>query len=204
ASRAIEAADAVVGYRYYLDLIADRLDGKEVFGRELGEEVERARLSLEMAEAGRTVALISSGDAGIYGMGGVAWELASERPGSARIEVVPGVTAATAAAARLGAPLAHDWASVSLSDLLTPWDAIARRVEAAASADFVLAVYNPRSRARDWQLAALAEILLRHRSPATPVGLVENAYRAGERVEVIRLDELSKANVGMFTTVIVG
>jgi precorrin-3B C17-methyltransferase len=204
ASRAIEAADAVVGYRYYLDLIAGRLDGKDVFGRDLGEEVERARLALEMAEAGRTVALISSGDAGIYGMGGVAWELATERPGSARIEVVPGVTAATAAAARLGAPLAHDWASLSLSDLLTPWDVIARRIEAAASADFVLAVYNPRSRTRDWQLRALAEILLRYRAPDTPVGLVENAYRPGERVEVVRLDELPGANVTMFTTVIVG
>jgi len=204
ASAAIEAAEAVVGYRYYLDLIADRLDGKHVVGRELGEEVERARLALELAEGGRNVALISSGDAGIYGMGGVAFELAGERPGSAELVVVPGVTAATSAAARLGAPLAHDWASISLSDLLTPWDVIARRVEAAASADFVLAFYNPKSRARDWQLAAVAEILLRHRDPSTPVGLVENAYRPGERVEIVRLDGLAKADVTMFTTVIVG
>ena len=204
ASRAIEAADAVVGYRYYLDLIADRLEGKEVVGRELGEEVERARLALELAESGRTVALISSGDAGIYGMGGVALELASDRPGSAYVVVVPGVTAATSAAALLGAPLAHDWASISLSDLLTPWEVIAARVEAAASADFVLAFYNPKSRARDWQLAAVAEILLRHRDPGTPVGLVENAYRPGERVEIVRLDRLAEAEVSMFTTVIVG
>lgn len=204
AAGAIASADAVVGYRYYLDLIADRLAGKEVFGRELGEEVERARLALELAEQGRTVALISSGDAGIYGMGGVVCELASDRPGPVEIEVVPGVTAATSAAARLGAPLAHDWASLSLSDLLTPWDVIVRRVEAAASADFVLAFYNPRSRARDWQLAAVAEIVLRYREPATPVGLVENAYRPGERVEVVRLGELAKAHVSMFTTVIIG
>src|SRR4051812_42273965 len=171
AARAIASADAVVGYRYYLDLIAELLVGKEVVGRELGEEVERARLALELAERGRTVALVSSGDAGVYGMGGVAWELASDRAGPVQIEVVPGVTAANSAAARLGAPLAHDWACVSLSDLLTPWEVIARRIEAAGAADFVLAVYNPGSGTRDWQLSALAEILLRHRDPATPVGL---------------------------------
>ncbi len=204
AAEAIGSADAVVGYRGYLDLISDLVADKEIFGRELGEEVERARLALDLAEGGRTVALVSSGDAGVYGMGGVAFELASGRPGAAEIVVVPGVTAATSAAARLGAPLAHDWACISLSDLLTPWDAIVRRVEAAASADFVMAFYNPRSRARDWQLAAVVGILLRHRDPSTPVGLVENAYRPGERVEVIRLDGLATADVSMFTTVIVG
>jgi precorrin-3B C17-methyltransferase len=204
ASRAIESSDSVVGYRYYLDLIADRLAGKEVFGRELGEEVERGRLALDLADEGRTVALISSGDAGIYGMGGVACELAAERPGSTLIEIIPGVTAATSAASLLGAPLAHDWASISLSDLLTPWDVIVRRVEAASSADFVLAFYNPKSRTRNWQLGAVVEILLRFRDPSTPVGLVENAYRPAERVEIVRLDALAKADVSMFTTVIVG
>src|SRR5215210_4867481 len=138
ASAAIDAAETVVGYRGYLDLIAPRLEGKTVVGRELGEEVERARLALELAEGGRTVALVSSGDAGIYGMGGVAWELAAGREARAEIVNVPGVTAATSAAARLGAPLAHDWACLSLSDLLTPWEVIVRRVEAAARADFAL------------------------------------------------------------------
>ncbi len=204
AARAIEDSGVVVGYHYYLDLIADRLAGKEVFGRDLGEEVERARLALELAEGGRTVALISSGDAGVYGMGGVAWELAGQGPRSAEIEVIPGVTAATSASALLGAPLAHDWACLSLSDLLTPWETIVRRVVAVAQGDFVLAIYNPKSRARDWQLARVAEILLRHREPATPVGLVENAYRADEKVAIIRLDELAEAGVTMFTTVIVG
>jgi precorrin-3B C17-methyltransferase len=180
------------------------LSGKEVFGRELGEEVERGRLALDLAESGRTVALISSGDAGIYGMGGVACELAAERSRSVAIAIVPGVTAATSAASLLGAPLAHDWASISLSDLLTPWDVIVKRVEAAASADFVLALYNPKSRSRDWQIGAIADLLLRDREPATPVGLVENAYRPGERVEIVRLDALAHANVTMFTTVIVG
>ena len=121
------------------------------------------------------VALVSSGDAGVYGMGGVAWELAAERATPVAIEVIPGVTAACSSAARLGAPLAHDWACISLSDLLTPWDVIARRVEAAARADFVLVFYNPASRSREWQLPAVARQLLRHRDPATPVGLVENA-----------------------------
>lgn len=206
AARAIEAAEVVVGYRGYLDLIADRLEGKELVGRELGEEVERARLALELAGSGRVVALVSSGDAGVYGMGGVAFELAA-RGGlleALSIETIPGVTAANSAAARLGAPLAHDWACLSLSDLLTPWDVIARRVEAAARADFVLALYNPASRTRTWQLPAVARILLAHRDPATPVGLVENAYRPDERTEIVRLDQLASARVTMFTLAIVG
>src|SRR3954451_5779246 len=204
ASAALDASDTVVGYRGYLELIADRLAGKAIIGRELGQEVERARAALEHAEAGNTVALISSGDAGIYGMGGVAWELAAEHATTVEIRVIPGVTAACSAAARLGAPLAHDWACISLSDLLTPWDVIGRRVESAARADLVLVFYNPASQARDWQLAAVARQLLRHRPPSTPVGLVENAFRPGEQVEVIRLDALEAAKVSMFTTVIVG
>ncbi|MBV8316185.1 MAG: precorrin-3B C(17)-methyltransferase, partial [Planctomycetaceae bacterium] len=140
AASALDAADVVVGYQGYLDLIAPRLAGKEVIGRELGQEVERAGAALELAEQGRTVALVSSGDAGVYGMGGVAWELAARRETDVEIVVVPGVTAACSAAARLGAPLAHDWACLSLSDLLTPWDVIARRAEAVARADFALVV----------------------------------------------------------------
>lgn len=206
ASAALAASEAVVGYRGYLDLIEDRLAGKTIVGRELGEEVERARLALELAEQGRTVALISTGDAGIYGMGGVVWELASRVGTTAELVVVPGVTAACSAAALLGAPIAHDWASLSLSDLLTPWDVIVRRVDAAAEADFVLVLYNPASRKRTRQLAAVADRLLVHRSPETPVGLVENAYRSGERVEIVTLMDLAlgKAVVNMFTTVVVG
>lgn len=206
ASAALDSAEYVVGYRGYLDLIAPRLEGKTVVGRELGQEVERARTALELAEQGATVALVSSGDAGIYGMGGVAWEVAAEKGTSAEIVVVPGITAACSAAARLGAPLAHDWACVSLSDLLTPWDVIVRRVDAAARADFVLVFYNPASRTRTQQLLAVAEQLLRVRSSETPVGLVENAYRPGERVELVTLGDLAagRANVTMFTTVVIG
>jgi precorrin-3B C17-methyltransferase len=204
AASAIDSAEVIVGYRGYLDLISDRLGGKTLVGRELGEEVERAGLAIDQAESGRTVALVSSGDAGVYGMAGVAWELAVRRGSPVEIVVVPGVTAALAASARLGAPLAHDWCCISLSDLLTPWDLIARRVEAAARADFVLVLYNPRSRTRTWQLPAVAQLLLAARDPATPVGLVENAYRPGERVELVRLDALASSDVSMFTTVVVG
>ncbi|MDR3637201.1 MAG: precorrin-3B C(17)-methyltransferase [Isosphaeraceae bacterium] len=206
AAAAIDRADAVVGYQGYLDQIADRLEGKALFGRALGEEVERARLALGLAHEGRQVALVSSGDAGIYGMGGVAFELAAERGTDVEIVVVPGITAACAAAARLGAPLAHDWACVSLSDLLTPWEVILDRVDAAARADFVLVFYNPASRARTNQVRTVAERLLRVRLPATLVGLVENAFRPGERIEVVSLQDLAdgRAHVNMFTTVVVG
>jgi precorrin-3B C17-methyltransferase len=208
AAAALDAADIVVGYRGYLDLIADRLAGKSIIASELGQEVERAQAALRRATEGHTVALVSSGDAGIYGMGGVAWELVAaaeqEHAAAVEIRVIPGVTAACAAAARLGAPLAHDWACISLSDLLTPWQVIVGHVAAAARADMVLVFYNPASRTRDWQLSAVARQLLQLRDPSTPVGLVENAYRPGERVEVIRLDALATARVSMFTTVIVG
>lgn len=204
AAAALEASDVVVGYRGYLERIAERLEGKDVVGRDLGEEVERARLALELAGSGKAVALVSSGDAGVYGMAGVAWELAAKQDEPPEIVVVPGVTAAVAAASRLGAPLAHDWACISLSDLLTPWESIRDRVRAAAEADFVLVFYNPMSRSRTWQLGKASEILLDHRGPETPVGLVEDAGRPGEHVDVIRLGDLENTKVSMFTTVIVG
>jgi len=206
ASSALRAAEIVVGYHGYLDLIADRLEGKTLVGKELGQEVERARTALELAEGGRTVALVSSGDAGVYGMGGVVWELAAERHRPIEIIMVPGVTAACSAAALLGAPLAHDWACISLSDLLTPWNVILERIEAAAKADFVLVLYNPKSRTRTHQLSAVARQIMAFRPPNTPVGLVENAYRPSERVEVVSLKDLAdgSANVSMFTTVVIG
>jgi precorrin-3B C17-methyltransferase len=206
AAAALDDAEVVIGYHGYLASIADRIGGKQVIGRELGAEVERARLAIEQSELGKRVALVSSGDAGIYGMGGVVHELAAELGSSVEIVVIPGVTAACSAAAKLGAPLAHDWACISLSDLLTPWETIVRRVEAAARADFVLVLYNPASRGRPHQLTMLAERLLNFRDPNTLVGLVENAYREGERVEVVSLHDLAlgRPAVNMFTTVVVG
>jgi precorrin-3B C17-methyltransferase len=204
ADAALGSADTVVGYHGYIELIAQRLAGKEVIGRDLGMEVERARLALERASLGHTVALVSSGDAGVFGMAGVVWELQRELERPPEIVVIPGVTAACSAAALLGAPLAHDWACISLSDLLTPWPVILQRVDAAARADFIIVVYNPASRTRTWQFPEFVERLLHHRDPSTPVGLVENAYRPGQVVEVTRLGDLRNRSVTMVTTVVVG
>ncbi len=206
AAEAIGRAEVVVGYQGYLDQIEDRLAGKTLLGRPLGEEVERAQLALESAGRGHTVALVSSGDAGVYGMGGVVHELAAQNGHAVEIVVVPGITAACSAAAKLGAPLAHDWACISLSDLLTPWETIIQRVDAAARGDFVLVFYNPSSRARATQLRSAAERIMASRAASTPVGLVQNAFRDGERVEIVSLLDLALglADVNMFTTVIVG
>ncbi|MDP9372981.1 MAG: precorrin-3B C(17)-methyltransferase [Chloroflexota bacterium] len=208
ARAAFAGSEVVVGYRRYLDLLGSLLDGKEAVSSELTEEVARAGRAVEMARRGRTVALVSSGDAGVYGMAGPALELLREagwRPGDAPdVEVVPGITAAGSAAALLGAPLMHDWACVSLSNLLTPWPVILRRLEAVAAADFVLCLYNPRSLRRDWQLGAARDVLLRHRAPRTPVGLVTDAFRAGQRVRTTTLADLDPGEVDMLTTAIVG
>lgn len=202
ARAAIEAADVVVGYQTYLELIPELLAGKELLASGMRQEVERCRQALERAAAGATVALVSGGDAGIYGMAGLALELAATLP--VTVEVIPGVSALQAAAARLGAPLMHDLAVISLSDLLTPWELISRRLEAAAAADFVVALYNPKSTGRTTQVETAREILLRHRDPATPVGIVRHACRSGETVTVSTLGEFTAHPIDMFSLVIVG
>jgi len=208
AGAAIAAATDVVGYGLYLDLLGPALAGKRRHARALGAETARARLALELAAKGRSVALVSSGDAGIYGLASLVFELLEreKRPEWRRIalRVVPGVSAMQAAAARAGAPLGHDFAAISLSDLLTPWPDIERRLEAAAGADLVLALYNPRSARRTSQLARARRILLRHRVPETPVVLARNLGRAGERVTVTSLGALDPRAVDMLTLVLVG
>ncbi|ALC15418.1 adenosylcobyric acid synthase (glutamine-hydrolysing) [Desulfuromonas soudanensis] len=205
ARAAIGAATTVVGYQTYLELLPELLEGKKLVSSGMMKEVERCRRALEIAGSGETVALVSSGDAGIYGMAGLVLELAENWPGKKpEIEIVPGVSAVQAAAALLGAPLMHDFAVISLSDLLTPWETIRRRLEAAAGADFVVALYNPRSRGRVTQIVEAREILLRHRSPQTPVGLVRNACRAGETVTVSDLSSFLEHDIDMFTVVIIG
>jgi cobalt-precorrin 5A hydrolase/precorrin-3B C17-methyltransferase len=162
---------------------------------------------VEEASAGRRVALVCSGDAGVYAMASVALEQAAASDGAAwpfDLEVVPGITAATAAAAVLGAPLGHDHAAVSLSDLLTPWTTIESRLQAVAAADLVVSLYNPRSRGRPWQLDAARRILLGHRAPSTPVGVATDLSRGGERVRLTTLAELDPEDVGMTTCVVVG
>lgn len=208
ARQAVAEAEVVVGYATYLALIPELLAGKAVVRKGMTEERERVEAACAEAAAGRRVALVSSGDAGVYGMAGPAYEhlLAQGwRPGEdLEVEVVPGTTALAAAAALAGAPLTHDFCTISLSDLLTPWPAIARRLEAAARGDFVIALYNPASRRRTEHLRAAQRILLRDRAPGTPVAVVRAAYREGQGVEHARLDALHRCAVDMLTTVIVG
>ena len=212
-------AQAIVGYRTYIDLIAQLIAGKEVVSTGMTREVDRVSAAIDMACQGKTVALVSSGDPGIYAMAGLVFEICATReiavaarsakrsfPGYAAlaIEVVPGIPALCSGAALLGAPLMHDFAAISLSDLLTPWEVIERRLHAAAGADFVLAIYNPKSKKRNWQLEAAQQIALNYRSPRTPVGIVAGAMRRNQRITVTTLEQLHAAEVDMQTTVFIG
>jgi len=199
---AIESSDVVVGYATYLDFIEPLLAGKEVISSGMTREVERCRQALDRAAGGKTVSLVSSGDAGVYGMAGLVLELAP--PDTIDVVVVPGVSAVHAAAAVLGAPLMHDFAVISLSDLLTPWDLIEKRISAAGAADFVIALYNPRSKGRARHIERAREILLHSRAPETPVGIVRNACRTGQEQVVSSLAELPVEWIDMFSLVIVG
>ncbi len=200
---ALRRAEVIIGYQGYLDLLSDlRLPG-ECQGHPIGAESERARQALELANNGRRVALVSSGDAGIYGMASLLLE-AAEAYSDLPIEVIPGVTAAASAAALLGAPLGHDFACISLSDLLTPWEMIEQRLAAAAQADFVIALYNPVSKQRTWQLPKALEIVLKHRGPETPVGLVDKAHRPGMTVRTEPLGGFALDGIGMETVILIG
>jgi cobalt-precorrin 5A hydrolase/precorrin-3B C17-methyltransferase len=202
AREALRASELIVGLEQYVDRVRHLLrPGTRISTPPLGSEVERAREALAEARAGGSVALVSSGDAGIYAMASPALELAGE---GVEVTVVPGVTAAQAAASLLGSPLGHDHCAISLSDLLTPWEIIQERLRAAAEADFVVSLYNPRSKGRDWQLGKAREILLQHRSPDTPVGVVRDAYREGQEVGITDLGSLRAEAVDMLTVVIVG
>ncbi len=202
AREAIESADTVVGYKTYLDLIEPLLSGKEVVSSGMTKEVERCREALRLAAEGKTVALVSSGDAGVYGMAGLVLELSP--PEDIEVVIVSGVSAVQAAASVLGAPLMHDFAVISLSDLLTPWDLIERRLKAAATADFVVALYNPRSKGRIRHIERAREILLTSRSPETPVGIVRNACRDQQEKILSTLAGMPLDSIDMFSLVIVG
>ena len=204
--RAIAASDAVVGYAPYVELLADLTAGKELHASGMRQEIERCRLALRLAAQGRTVALVSSGDAGVYGMAGPALEIAQAEGllGRVAIEIVPGVTAASAAAARLGGPLMTDFAVISLSDLLVDWPTIRRRLKAAAAADLVTVLYNPRSARRRTQLAAAASIFLAARPPSTPAGVATAVGSADERVVLCDLGSLLSQEVTMRSVVVIG
>jgi precorrin-3B C17-methyltransferase len=208
ARAALRQAEVVLGYRAYLEQVAELLGRQRLEPFELGEEVARAERAVQLAAEGATVALVSSGDAGVFGMASPVWEAVERRLASGRpvpaTEVVPGVTAALAAAALLGAPLGADWAAISLSDLLTPWEVIARRVELAAAADFVLALYNPTSSRRRWQIERARGLILGHRRPETPVGVVRRAFRPDQELLVTNLAGLPDTSIDMTTVLIVG
>jgi precorrin-2 C(20)-methyltransferase len=203
AVQTLRQADVIVGYDAYLQSLAALRLRAEMRGSPIGAEADRARQALELAQHGRNVALVSSGDAGVYGMASLLVESAEALP-DLEIEISPGVTAALASAALLGAPLGHDFACISLSDLLTPWETIERRLEAAGRGDFVLALYNPVSQRRTWQLPRAREILLRHRGEQTPVGIVDRAYRSECKTRLTTLSELTADGIGMETLLIVG
>jgi precorrin-3B C17-methyltransferase len=204
ALRAIEESETVIGYRTYIDLIEDLLEGKEVINSGMKKEIERCNLTIDEAEKGKVVSIVSSGDPGVYGMAGALLELSHKRKSDIEIEIVPGITAANAAAASLGSPLMHDYAVISLSDLLTDWEVIKKRVEYAAVGDFVIALYNPKSKKRVNQIIEAREIISKHRKPDTPVGIVRNAKRDGEKIIVTDLKNMLEHEIDMFTIVIIG
>ncbi|MCU0580673.1 MAG: precorrin-3B C(17)-methyltransferase [Desulfobacterota bacterium] len=204
AEQAIAASGVIVGYARYLELIADLTSNKKLVSSGMRQETERCRKALELARSGETVALISSGDSGIYGMAGLALELNAAENFAVPVEIVPGLTAGAAAAARLGAPLMLDYATISLSDLLVPWETIRRRLEAVASADLVTVLYNPRSKKRVKQLDEAIAIFARHRPGATPVGIGTAVGTAEEQIILTDLDHVLSQEIGMRSLVIIG
>ena len=204
ARAALETCDLLVGYTAYIDLVKEDFPDKETLSTGMRREVDRCRAAVEAALTGKSVAVVCSGDSGVYGMAGLVYEVAQEYD-PIDIEVVPGITAACGGAAVLGAPLTHDFAVVSLSDLLTPWEKIEARLTAAARADFVLCLYNPASKSRPDYLRRACDILLAAgKSPDTVCGTVRNIGRAGEEARILTLGRLRDTQVDMFTTVFVG
>lgn len=199
----IERADVICGYTLYVDLLRDRYPDKEFITTPMRQEIERCRMAMEAASSGRTVAMVCSGDAGIYGMAGPVLEMSS-RCTDVDIQIVPGITAAVSGAAVLGAPLMNDFCVISLSDLLTPWTVIEKRLRAAAAGDFCVCIYNPMSKKRQNHLAKACAVLMETKSVDTVCGWVRNIGREGQESEILTLGELADAQLDMFTTVFVG
>lgn len=206
ARKAIEEAQVVAGYTTYIKLIEPLLKDKEVIGTGMMQEVDRCKLAVKTAAEGKNTAMVSSGDSGVYGMAGLILEIVETYPKAERpeVEIVAGLSAVNAAASVLGAPLMHDFAVISLSDRLTKWDLICKRLDCAAQADFVIALYNPKSKTRVKHIEEAREILLRHKDPSTPVGIVKNAARQGEEKILSTLENFTKEDIDMFSLVIIG
>lgn len=203
AIRALNESDVIIGYTVYIDLVKDYFAGKEFMTTPMKKEVDRCVLAFEEAKKGKTVSMIRSGDAGVYGMAGLMYEVGVDYP-EVELSILPGVTAATGGAAVLGAPLIHDFCLISLSDLLTPWEKIEARLLAAAQADFVVCLYNPSSKKRHDYLQKACDLMMQYKSPDTVCGTVSQIAREGETANVMTLKELRDTQVDMFTTVFVG
>ncbi len=198
----IEKCGVVVGYKTYIGFVKSLLDGKEVIQTGMKKEIDRVKMAIKKTEENNDVAIISSGDAGVYGMAGLTLQMARDK--DIDIEIIPGITASSAAASILGAPLMHDYCHISLSDLLTPYDLIEKRVKLAAEGDFVIAIYNPRSNGRKEHLKNMIAQIRRYRSGDTPIGMVKNALREGQESYLTTLDEFDCKRVDMMSIVIVG
>lgn len=203
AMEALKASDTIIGYTVYVDLVKDTFPDKEFLTTPMKKEVDRCVLAFEEAVKGKVVSMICSGDAGVYGMAGLMYEVGVKYP-QVELEIIPGVTAALGGAAVLGAPLIHDFCLISLSDLLTPWEKIESRLLHAAEADFVICLYNPSSRKRHDYLQKACDLMLRHKAEDTVCGLVGNIGREGEHSRILTLKELRDTQVDMFTTVFIG
>ena len=207
ARKAIEDAQVVAGYHTYIKLVESLLDGKEVIGTGMMQEIDRCRMAVDKAAAGQETVVVSSGDAGVYGMAGLVLELILQRPEGERPEfggTIAGISAVNAAASVLGAPLMHDFAVISRSNLLTPWELIKKRVDMAGQGDFVIALYNPKSKKRVQNIKEVREILLKYRDPKTPVGIVTAATRPDEKKVLSTLDDFTKEDINMFSLVVIG
>lgn len=210
AKQVIEESDTIVGYETYVNLVQDLIDGKDVYRYAMTQEVERAQQCIDLAKSGKIVSLVSSGDPGIYGMAGLIYETLAESgwdpKSDLQVEIIPGVSALNSCASIIGSPLMTDFAVLSMSDLLVPWEIIVKRVEAAAQGDFVIVIYNPSSKKRIHQLQDTRRILLKYRKPSTPVAIIKGAFRNSQSVVLTDLENLENHSdkLGMISTVIVG
>ncbi len=210
AKQVIEESDTIVGYETYVNIVQDLIDGKDVYRYAMTQEVERAHQCIDLAKSGKIVSLVSSGDPGIYGMAGLIYEMLAESGWDPKnglpVEIIPGISALNSCASIIGSPLMTDFAVLSMSDLLVPWEIIVKRVEAAAQGDFVIVIYNPSSKKRIHQLQDTIKILLKYRKPTTPVAIIKGAFRNSQSVVLTDLENIINHSdkLGMITTVIIG
>lgn len=200
AIRAIEESEVIVGYSFYIDLLGDLTEGKEVIKTGMRGELERCKEAIQSARAGKTTSIVSTGDAGLYGMAGPIYEISE----GVDIEVVPGISSAFSAASELGAPIMHDFCTISLSDLLTPWETIKLRIEMASKGDFVMAIYNPKSKNRTMQIEEAFDIIRRYKDGSTPVGIVRNSGREGREISCTTVGDIDFKQIDMMTVIIIG